>query len=134
MKEIKKELEKCSELDGQGILWWGKFKDFVTSFDPEPKDPIDFDALITLINRTFDREFRKVSPQVKSKYRARLRDGYTKEDIMRAIMAVKDNPYHIETDYLYATPTFFSQEKTLEKYGVKKSGNSDNVNTNQPVN
>ncbi len=134
LKEIDKELNKCSELDVQGILWWEKFKEFTKDFEPISKEPIDFDALIGLINSTFDRQFRKMTASVKSKYRARLRDGYTKEDILRAILKVKENDFHIESDFQYCTPSFFAQEKTLEKYGIKKGGSSNSINDNSPVN
>ena len=134
LKRIEAEQDKISELDHTGNLWWSTFRKFVNDFEPVTKDPIDFDGLVGLINKTFDRQFRKMTSSVKSKYRARIKDGYTKEDIFRAIMAVKENQWHIDSDFDYCTPTFFSQEKTLEKYGVKKGSNSKSINDNSPVN
>jgi uncharacterized phage protein (TIGR02220 family) len=134
IKAIDKEIKSLPELDGNGVLWWNTFKKFVKDFEPQVKqEPINFEALLDLINKTFSREFRVISGAVKSKYRARLRDGYTKEDIFRAIQNCKNAEFHTNNDYRYCTPTFFSQETTLEKWGSRKV-KDENVDDHSPVN
>lgn len=120
LKEIDKKIDSLNELDHQGVLWWNEFKKFVKQYQPEIKEPMNFPALIQLLNTTFNREFRIVPDAVKKKYRARLREGYTKEDIFNAIKNCKSSEFHTNNDYQYCTPTYFSQQQTLEKWGAKK--------------
>lgn len=139
LKAIKTKYNECPTLDVEGHLWWAEFEKFVKGFEAKEKkpqkDPIDFEGLLELINKTFGREFRVISSNIKAKYRARMKDGYTKEDIFRAIMVCKEHDFHVESDFQYCTPTFFSQEKTLEKYGARKDRkNEEQVNDNSPVN
>jgi uncharacterized phage protein (TIGR02220 family) len=79
-------------------------------------DKIDFDALILFINKTFGRSFKKVSPTVKSKYNARLKDGYTKEDFKTAITNCSKNKFHIDNNFQYCTPEYFSRSEVIDKY------------------
>lgn len=137
LQAIQEKSDSLDMFDATGHIKWGSdFKEFVENFKPVEKiEPIDFEGLLELINKTFERDFRVVSSNVKSKYRARLRDGYTKEDIFRAIMVCKEHDFHVESDFQYCTPTFFSQEKTLEKYGTRKDRkDEDKVSDNTPVN
>jgi uncharacterized phage protein (TIGR02220 family) len=77
---------------------------------------IDYQALLDFVNKTFGRNFQVVSDKVKRSYKARLKDGYKKEDIFQAIKNCKDNSYHKENNYQYCTPEFFSRAETLDKY------------------
>jgi uncharacterized phage protein (TIGR02220 family) len=79
-------------------------------------DIIDFDALILFINKTFGRSFKKVSPTVKAKYNARLKDGYTKEDFKTAITNCSKNKFHIDNNFQYCTPEYFSRSEVIDKY------------------
>jgi uncharacterized phage protein (TIGR02220 family) len=79
-------------------------------------DKIDFDALILFINKTFGRSFKKVSPTVKSKYNARLKEGFTKEDFKTAITNCSKNKFHIDNNFQYCTPEYFSRSEILDKY------------------
>lgn len=79
-------------------------------------DKIDFVELLNFMNLTFGRKFKAISKQIQSKYQARLKDGYTKKDILTAIINCKNNSYHIEKNYQYCTPEFFSRTETLDKY------------------
>ncbi len=79
-------------------------------------DIIDFDALILFINKTFGRSFKKVSPTVKSKYNARLKEGFTKEDFKTAITNCSKLQFHIDNNFQYCTPEYFSRSEILDKY------------------
>jgi uncharacterized phage protein (TIGR02220 family) len=79
-------------------------------------DKIDFDALLIFINKTFGRNFRKVSNQVKAKYNARLKDGFTKEDFKTAIINCSKLQFHKDNNFQYCTPEYFSRAEILDKY------------------
>lgn len=79
-------------------------------------DNIDYQALLEFVNKSFGRNFKVVGDKVQRSYKARLKDGYKKEDIMNAIKNCKENPYHKENNYQYCTPEFFSRAETLDKY------------------
>jgi uncharacterized phage protein (TIGR02220 family) len=80
------------------------------------KEEIDYLALLEYMNNTFSRKFKMISDNVKKKYQARLKDGYTLDDILTAINNCKKNKFHIENNFQYCTPEFFSKSTTLEKY------------------
>lgn len=82
----------------------------------EKKEEIDYFYLLEYLNKTFDRKFKIISEDVKKKYQARLKDGYTIDDIITAINNCKKNKFHIENNFQYCTPEFFSKSTTLEKY------------------
>ena len=77
---------------------------------------IDYQALLDFVNKSFGRNFKVVSDKIQRSYKARLKDGYKKEDIINAINNCKENPYHKENNYQYCTPEFFSRAETLDKY------------------
>jgi uncharacterized phage protein (TIGR02220 family) len=77
---------------------------------------IDYQALLDFVNKTFGRNFQVINDKIKRSYKARLKDGYKKEDIIQAIKNCKENAYHKENNYQYCTPEFFSRAETLDKY------------------
>ncbi|MGY5550808.1 DUF6291 domain-containing protein [Riemerella anatipestifer] len=95
-------------------------KGFLSDLEEEGKaklnNDIDFEKLLNFISDKTKRKFKTINDQIKRKYKARLKEGYTKEDILEAIEnAVKDK-YHMEQGYKYLTPEFFSRPVTLDKY------------------
>ena len=91
----------------------GEVQDVIT---PTKVDGLDFDSLLTFINSEFGRKFKTINSSIKTKYKARLKDGYTKNDIKTAITNCKNNQYHKDKNYQYCTPEFFSRADTLDKY------------------
>jgi uncharacterized phage protein (TIGR02220 family) len=77
---------------------------------------INYQALLDFVNETFGRKFKVITEKVKKSYKARLKEGYRKEDIFEAIKNCKNVKYHIENNYQYCTPEFFSRSETLDKY------------------
>lgn len=77
---------------------------------------INYQALLDFVNETFGRKFKVITEKVKKSYKARLKEGYKKEDIFEAIKNCKNVKYHIENNYQYCTPEFFSRSETLDKY------------------
>jgi hypothetical protein len=84
---------------------------------------IDFTKLIELYNLVFERNCKVVSETIRKKYRARLKEGYSKQDIILAMRNAKKDEYHKSTDYKYCTLEFFSRPDKLDRF--------INMNTNQ---
>ena len=61
------------------------------------------------------RNFR-FSKSVFSKFKARIKEGYTGDDFAKAISKAKGMSHHKENGYQYLTPEFFTRTDTLEKY------------------
>lgn len=76
---------------------------------------IDFDALLVFFNKTTGKNLRLINPKTKAQFNARLKEGYTKEDVMKAIMNCSRDKYHIENPK-YLTPEFISRPDKMEKY------------------
>ena len=80
------------------------------------KDKIDFDVLLNYIKTKTKRSFRTINDKVKKSFKARLKEGYTKEDIKNAIDNSIKAQHHKDNNYQYLTPEFFSRSSTLDKY------------------
>jgi uncharacterized phage protein (TIGR02220 family) len=89
---------------------------------------IDFDSLLNLINETFKRSFRTINTKNRNAYMARMKQGYKKTDIQTAIKNCLSNNYHIETNYRYCTPEFFSRADVLDKYSNITEKKTEPVN------
>jgi len=76
---------------------------------------IDFDALLVFFNKTTGKNLRLINPKTKAQFNARLKEGYTKEDVMKAIRNCSMDKYHIENPK-YLTPEFISRPDKMEKY------------------
>ena len=72
--------------------------------------------MLEFINSCFGRNFRIMNNSIKDKYKALLKQGYTKLQITDSINNCKNNEYHKQTNYQYCTPEFFSRSVTIDKY------------------
>jgi uncharacterized phage protein (TIGR02220 family) len=79
-------------------------------------DNINYQALLDFVNKSFGRNFKVVSDKIQRSYKARLKEGYKKEDIIQAIRNCKENKFHKDNNYQYCTPEYFSRSETLDKY------------------
>lgn len=87
---------------------------------PTPKgEVIDFHALLKTINDIFDREFEVVTGTIKRKYKALLKQGYTRVNIHQAMLNCKNDQFHIDNNYKYCTLDYFSRAKTIDMFGMK---------------
>lgn len=82
-------------------------------------DSIDWNALLVFFNKTTGNKSRVVNEKVKKQFRARLKEGYTKEDIMKAIINCHKDPFHQANPH-YLTLEFISRADKLEKYSNYK--------------
>ncbi|KQR93313.1 hypothetical protein ASG01_08940 [Chryseobacterium sp. Leaf180] len=84
---------------------------------------IDFASLLSFISKSTGRNFKTINETVKKKFKARLREGYSKDDIRSAVKNAVKNDYHIENKFQYLTPEFFSRAETIDKYsGISVHG------------
>ena len=92
-------------------------------------EKIDFEKLIEFINKNTGRNFKVINKTVKGKYLARLKDGYSKQDILDAISNSIKSDYHKGENFKYLTPEFFSRSETLDKYSnTNNKPKENNVN------
>lgn len=80
-------------------------------------DTINFNALLSHYNQLFSKKCTVVSDIVKRSFNARIKEGYTKDDIRNAMVNVLNDQFHKENNYKYATLQYFSRSKTLEMFG-----------------
>ena len=92
-------------------------------------DKIDFEKLKDFISQKTGRNFRFINKTVKGKYYARLKEGYTKQDILDAVSNAVKSDYHKGENFAYLTPEFFSRSETLDKYSnTNNKPKENNVN------
>jgi uncharacterized phage protein (TIGR02220 family) len=82
---------------------------------------VDFDELLNFINKSFGRNFKLINNSVKKSLNARIKDGYSKNDIKNCIDNLRINSFHKENGYQYCTPEFISRAQTMEKYSTKSN-------------
>lgn len=93
---------------------------------PAKAGGFDWSKLLAYINTHTKRNFRTINEPVRTKYRARLKDGYTKQDIMNAVVNATNNPIHKENGYQFLTPEFFSRSSTLDRYAAEVNESEKN--------
>jgi len=77
---------------------------------------INFDKLIEVYNLIFDKQCRLIAPAIQTKYRKRIKEGYTKHDIVNAMKNAKKDEYHKSCGYKYCTLEFFSRPDKLDRF------------------
>lgn len=97
----------------------------------KPKASIDFDKLLDFINKIQKRDgssrYKIINQKVRSKYKARLKEGYTAEQIKNSIINSSEDKYHLDTNYKYLTPEFFSRSEIIDKHGFKTESKKTGV-------
>lgn len=82
------------------------------------KEKIDWDKLREQFNEFSGKKTRVVSEKVKTKLKARIREGYTKQDMVKAMSNISKDQYHKDTNYKYFTLEFISRSDILDKYST----------------
>lgn len=117
---------------------WEEFEDFLLSAKTKP-EKINFEELLNYINQCTGRGFRLINKSVQQKYKARLRDGYTRKDIANAIKNACKSEHHKDNGFQHCTPEFFSRASTIDRYGFEvntkkvKKAPQKTFNDNIPV-
>lgn len=71
--------------------------------------------ILPMINRIFEKKFRIMSPKVIKRYKQLLKT-YSLEDMEKAFTNAKNNDYHMESNYFYCTPEYFSRPEQMNKW------------------
>lgn len=87
----------------------------------ENKEVIDFGGLLNFFNKTFGKQNRIINESVKVKYRSRIKEGYTTENIRQSIITAFKDSFHKDNGYKYCTLEYFSRSNTLDKYGFQQN-------------
>ncbi|WP_296683513.1 helix-turn-helix domain-containing protein [Flavobacterium sp.] len=100
-----------------------KFKDNNNITINSNIDDIDFQSLLLVFNKITGKKMKVMNEKAKKQFRARLRDGYSKQEIMKAIKNCFDDDFH-KANPKYLTPEFISRPDKFEKY-VNIDGHDD---------
>jgi len=92
----------------------------------ELSEKIDFSALLNFFNETFKKNNRVFADNVKKKYNGLMKQGYTKENIVKAMLKAKGDKFHIDNNYQYCTLEYFARPNTMDKYGFDNLQQSTN--------
>lgn len=84
----------------------------------KPTTEIDWDRLKAYFNKVFKKSARIISDDAKKKFRQRLKDGYTKEDVQKVIDNCSNDNHHKDNDYKYVTFDFLSRPAIFERYAA----------------
>lgn len=87
---------------------------------------INFDKLLSFLNSLTKRNFKIINEATKKKYLARLKEGYTNNDIANAMKNAVNSDYHKENNFKYLTPEFFSRADKLNLYSSINNKQKEN--------
>lgn len=81
-------------------------------------DTVNWDKLLEVFNLIYGTKKRVISESIRKKYRARLKEGYTKKDIVDAMKAAKKDEFHKGTSpaFKHLTLEFFSRPDKLDRF------------------
>jgi hypothetical protein len=92
--------------------------------------PINWESFLKFHNETFGKKARLINDTNKKKFLKLLKDGYTKEDIIKAMVAVKNDKWAIEKKYGYCSHLYFTRPDVIDRYAfpseIKKNTNNYN--------
>jgi uncharacterized phage protein (TIGR02220 family) len=81
---------------------------------------VDWSALINQFNLITGKKTKVISPIVKNKILARLKEGYSKQDFLNAIENCYNDKWHKETNHKHLTLEFISRADKLERFSTQK--------------
>jgi uncharacterized phage protein (TIGR02220 family) len=77
---------------------------------------IDSSKLLSLFNSLLGKQAKVVNAKTKTQIKQRLKEGYTKDDIVNAIRNASKDPFHIESNYKYLTLEFLTKPDKLDRF------------------
>lgn len=86
--------------------------------DINPNLSVDWEKLKDNFNSLTGKSTKVISNKVKGQINARLKEGYTKQDLWNAIVNCFNDPYHKENPK-YLTLEFISRSDKMEKYSAE---------------
>jgi uncharacterized phage protein (TIGR02220 family) len=82
----------------------------------EDKEDSIYIGFVSFVNNTLNRKFTTKDSKAKRQLIARLKDGYTNEQIKIAIVNASKDSWHIENKYKYLSPEFFTRSDKIDKF------------------
>ena len=79
-------------------------------------DIFNWDKLILQFNQLMKKNTKAINETVKASFRARIKEGYTKEDIVLTLENICKDEFHINNGFLHVTLEYVSRQKTIDKY------------------
>lgn len=80
-----------------------------------PKGNMSVSVYIDSFNSIRGTKF-KATDKVRKQFNARLKEGYTADDMISALKTAMTDKYHIGEGFKYLTPEFFTRSDKLEKF------------------
>ena len=77
---------------------------------------INSSKLLSVFNSILGKQTRIVNAKTKSQIKDRLKEGYTKEDIVNAIRNASKDPFHMDSNYKYLTLEFLTKPEKLDRF------------------
>jgi uncharacterized phage protein (TIGR02220 family) len=94
---------------------------------------IDFDKLLEYFNKVTNKKFKSIPDKAKKAFNARLKEGYTKNEIMQAILNCSQDEFHLNNPK-YLTPEFISRPDKFVKYLNSEPTEQKVIDTRNPKN
>lgn len=92
--------------------------------------PINWESFLKFYNDTFGKKVRGINDVTKKKFLKLLKDGYTKEDILKAMVTVKNDEFAKSKKYGYCIPLYFTRPDVIDRYAfpseIKNKNNTYN--------
>lgn len=81
-------------------------------------DTVNWDKLLEVYNLIYGTNKKIISESIRKKYRARLKEGYTKKDIVASMKSAKKDDFHKNTlpPFKHLTIEFFSRPDKLDRF------------------
>jgi uncharacterized phage protein (TIGR02220 family) len=106
-----------------------KFIGNITSINNKNDISVDWSNLLLLFNNITKKQTKVLPEKAKKQIRERLREGWTKDDIKKAIKNCYNDEHHINTKHKYCTLELISRAEKFERFatmttnGIHKSEN-----------
>lgn len=106
-KEKEKENNNTDANAPDGVTFSSRCSKFIAHFNNLKGDKVNADNKPTGY---------RINDKVKRSLKARIKDGYSADDISTALTNALQDSYHVETNGKYITPEFILRADKLEKY------------------
>ena len=95
-----------------------RLKEIVDASLPKKVDDnkLDFEMLMNYYNEVFSKSMRVVTDATKKNFNKRIKEGYTKFDIKKAIDNASNDKFHEPNDFKHLTLEFISRSDKFTKY------------------
>lgn len=117
MRTIEIDLSKDTILD-LSPSELSRLKEIVEASLPKKSDDkkLDFEQLKNYYNLVFSKSMRVVCEKTKRQFNKRIKEGYTKADIKKAIDNASNDKFHEANDFKHVTLEFISRSDKFTKY------------------